>query len=68
MKAACVKSAQATLAMAAVPLVCCLGLSLLAAAGTTALLGFIGVALPVALLIGAAISGAWAVRRRIRPD
>lgn len=61
------KTALATLATAAAIVVCCFGLSLLAAAGTTALLGVIGVALPLAVLLGAGVWGAWAVGRRTRP-
>ncbi|HYL40536.1 MAG TPA: hypothetical protein VET90_04440 [Candidatus Binatus sp.] len=47
------------LATAAVAVVCCLGISLLAAAGGTALLGLAGVALPAAALLGIGGSMAW---------
>ncbi len=40
------------LGTAAVAVVCCFGISLLAAAGGTAVLGFAGIALPVAALLG----------------
>lgn len=46
------------LGVAAVAAVCCLGVSLLAAAGGTALLGLVGVALPAAAVIGI---GGWTV-------
>ncbi|NJD29943.1 MAG: hypothetical protein FIA92_16825 [Chloroflexi bacterium] len=44
---------------AAVGVVCCLGLSLLAAAGSTAALGLAGVALPAAALLGIGGWTAW---------
>ena len=43
---------------------CCLGVSLLAAAGGTALLGLAGVALPAAALIGIGGWAAWYLLRR----
>ena len=43
--------------------VCCLGVSLLVAAGGTAVLGLAGVALPVAVLLGIGGWTAWYVRR-----
>jgi hypothetical protein len=54
------------LATAAVAVVCCLGFSLLVAAGGTALLGLAGVALPVAALLGAAGWTGWYLVRRRR--
>jgi hypothetical protein len=48
---------------AAVAVVCCFGASLLVAAGGTAALGFAGVALPVAVLLGIGGWTAWYVRR-----
>ena len=47
------------LGAAALAVVCCLGLSLLVAAGGSALLGLAGVALPAAALIGAGGWTAW---------
>ena len=47
------------LGTAAVAVVCCLGVSLLAAAGGTALLGLAGGTLPAAALIGIAGWTAW---------
>jgi hypothetical protein len=56
------------LGTAAVAVVCCLGVSLLAAAGGSAVLGLAGVALPVAALLGAAgWTGWYLVRRRRTP-
>jgi hypothetical protein len=52
------------LATAATAVVCCLGLSLLAAAGGTALLGLAGVALPAAAVIGIAGWAAWYLAHR----
>jgi hypothetical protein len=51
------------LVTAAVAVACCLGVSLPAAAGATALLGLAGVALPAAALVGI---GGWAVWHRAR--
>ena len=50
------------LGTAAAAVVCCLGLSLLVAAGGTALLGLAGVAVPAATLIGL---GEWAAWHRV---
>ena len=55
------------LGTAALAIACCFGVSLLAAAGMTTLLGAVGVALPIAVLFG--ISGwmAWYLLRRGNP-
>ena len=50
-------------ATAAAAVVCCLGVSLLVAAGGTAWLGLAGLALPAAALIGL---GGWAAWHRVR--
>lgn len=55
------------LGAAAVAIVCCLGVSLLAAAGGTALLGLAGVAVPAAALIGIGGWTVWYLVRRSRP-
>lgn len=55
------------LGTAAVAIVCCFGVSLLAAAGTTTLLGVVGGALPSAVLIGIGGWMAWYLMRRARP-
>ena len=47
------------LGTAAVAVVCCLGFSVLLAAGGTAVLGLTGVALPTAALIGIGGWAAW---------
>ena len=52
------------LGTAAAAVVCCLGLSLLVAVGGTALLGFAGVAVPAAALIGIGGWTAWYLGRR----
>ena len=52
------------LGTAAVALVCCFVVSLLAATGATALLGLAGLALPAAMLIGVAGWIGWYVARR----
>jgi hypothetical protein len=48
------KAIPEILAPVAAALLCCFGLSVLAAAGATTLLGLIGVALPAAILFAAA--------------
>ena len=48
---------------AAAAVVCCLGVSLLVAAGGTALLGLAGVALPAAALVGIGGWTAWHLAR-----
>jgi hypothetical protein len=55
------------LGTAAVAVVCCFGISLLAAAGGTAVLGFAGIALPVAALLGVGGWTTWYLLRRSRP-
>jgi hypothetical protein len=55
------------LGTAALAVVCCFGISLLAAAGGTAVLGLAGVALPVAALLGIGGWTAWYLMRRARP-
>lgn len=52
-----------TVALAAV---CCFGISLLAAAGGTAVLGIAGLALPAAALVGIGGWTAWYLVRRSR--
>ncbi len=54
------------LGTAAVAVVCCFGVSLLAAAGGTAVLRLVGVALPVAALLGTGGWAAWYLFRRQR--
>ncbi len=49
---------------AAVAVLCCFGVSLLVAAGGTAVLGLAGVALPAATLIGIGGWTAWYVLRK----
>ena len=51
------------LGTAAAAVVCCLGVSLVVAAGGTALLGLAGVALPAAALLGL---GGWAAWHLVR--
>lgn len=60
------KTTAGALAPIAAALLCCFGVSFLAAAGATTLLGLVGVALPAAILVGAALWGAWLVAKRIR--
>ena len=52
------------LGTALIAIACCLGISLLAAAGGTAVLGLAGVALPAAALIGVGSWIAWYLARR----
>lgn len=52
------------LGTAAAAIACCFGVSLLAAAGTTTLLGVVGVALPIAVLIGVGGWMVWYLMRR----
>ncbi len=52
------------LVAAVVAVVCCFGVSLLVAAGGTAVLGLAGVALPAAALIGIGGWAAWYVLRK----
>ncbi len=61
------KDGPFVLGTAAVAIVCCFGVSLLAAAGTTTILGVIGVALPNAVLIGIGGWMAWYLLRRASP-
>jgi len=55
------------LGAAAIAVVCCVGVSLLVAAGGVALLGVVGVALPIAVLLGVGGWTAWYLRRRPGP-
>jgi hypothetical protein len=52
------------LGTAAVAVVCCFGISVLAAAGGTAVLGLAGLALPAAALLGIGGWTAWYLIRR----
>ena len=54
------------LGTAAAAVLCCFGISLLAAAGGTAVLGLAGLALPAAALIGIGGWTAWYLVRRSR--
>ncbi len=55
------------LGTAALASACCFGVSLLAAAGTTTMLGVVGVAVPIAVLIGIGGWMAWYLLRRASP-
>lgn len=58
------KDSRFVLGTAALAIACCFGVSLLAAAGTTTILGVVGVALPIAVLIGIGGWMAWYLLRR----
>ncbi|MDA8203320.1 MAG: hypothetical protein M0Z49_11285 [Chloroflexi bacterium] len=60
------KDSRFLLGTAAIAVVCCFGISLLAAAGGTAVLGIAGLALPAAALIGIGGWTAWYLVRRSR--
>ncbi len=61
------KDSRFVLGTAALAIACCFGVSLLAAAGTTTILGVVGVALPIAVLIGIGGWMAWSLLRRGSP-
>ncbi len=58
------KDSRFLLGTAALAIACCFGVSLLAAASTTTILGVVGVALPIAVLIGVGGWMAWSLIRR----
>lgn len=61
------KDGLLVLGAAALAIACCFGVALLAAAGTTTILGVVGVALPIAVLIGIGSWMAWHLMRRAGP-